>query len=122
MMDFKDIMDVVYCEYVTNGYEEKWNSYEDKELADVTELALIIVEISESMDVIFFKAKDKKELASELADIVIRTMNFARRKGIDLEQAVIRKNLKNLERGHLQGKLKKVKETENKTFAETTNT
>lgn len=96
----------VYGEYELNGYVEMWNSglpalVELK--SDIAELGLIVTEISEAMEDI--RSNNYIGLRKELADIIIRTLNFAKRKGItDLSEIIINKHNENLKRGKLHGR------------------
>jgi NTP pyrophosphatase (non-canonical NTP hydrolase) len=96
---------LVFLEYEKNGYLENWTQFEEfKELQsifDIAELGLISTEVSEAIESI---RTDKISIGYELADIIIRVMNFASRKDIDLESAILEKNSINLNRGKLHGK------------------
>lgn len=97
----RNIQNLVYVEYLKNGYQENWNLHKD--VGDIAELGLIVSEVSESIEVLRAKYK-RTRLGFELADIIIRVMNFASRKNIDLEIVILEKNKKNLDRGYLHGK------------------
>lgn len=108
-MEFKKIMKVVLKEYKKNGYFGEWEEirkileeHGKKNIAELAEVGLFITEVAESLEEIRNDNKDK--LAIELADIIIRVMNFASRRGINLEDAILRKHKKNLKRERLHGK------------------
>jgi len=99
-MEFKDLMILVYQEYVVNGFKEKFD--EKKEYGDLVELALITTEVSEGIESL--RVNDLPNLRYELADIIIRVMNYCNRKGIDLEHMILAKNEVNRKREVLHGK------------------
>lgn len=93
---------LVYEEYVVNGYEARWKSCGDGDLADIAEIGLIGTEVTEAIEAVRLQ---REFLAEELADIIIRTMNFATRKGIfNLSDVIVQKHQKNMKRGKLHGK------------------
>jgi NTP pyrophosphatase (non-canonical NTP hydrolase) len=110
-----DIQGIVFEEYKKNGYFKMWSrgfksdfSSQEQRIYDIAELSLIITEIVESIEDI--RNIDKwdlllDKLGVELADIIIRTLNFASRKGINMEYHILEKNKRNLERKKLHGKL-----------------
>lgn len=126
-MNLNEIQSLVFEEYIINGYFDlmelselikaisKLNYPEIypsdfgfdnlKRMADIAEVGMINTEVSELLESIF-KGEIEK-YGSELSDIIIRTMNFASRKGIKLEREILSKNEKNLKRGKLHGKWKK---------------
>lgn len=100
-MELKDLQEVVYGEYKRNGFEEAFNKKDVT--GDIAELGFITTEIGEAIE--WACKVDKWEnLPLELADIVIRVMNFCNRKGIDLERAILTKNSINENRGKLHGR------------------
>lgn len=101
-MEFKDVQKLVYDEYVLNGYKEMWNNVTPKHAGDLAELGLVTSEVSEAMECV--RNDDDKELQLELADIIIRVMNFATRHNMNLETAIMFKNIKNMEREALHGR------------------
>lgn len=104
-MGLKELQKQLFIEYTKNGYLKMWNDAKPEGIGDLAELGLIGTEISEAIEVIRSKiAKDPLELAMECADIIIRTMNFMSRKGIDVSDAIWKAHQKNLKRGHLHGK------------------
>lgn len=117
-MEFSEIQKLVYEEYKKNGYLEMWTKVpldkndfprwhtDNQEIADIAEVGLINTEVSEALDAIreygYPLLRDK--LGEELADVIIRALNFASRKGIDLEPYILSKHEVNLERGDRHGK------------------
>jgi len=100
-MEFKDLRKLVYEEYKRNGFEEFFNK--NKECGDLAEIGLIASEIGEALDYIR-DDKETKYIAVELADIVIRVLNYCNRKNIDLEFYIIAKNCINKRRSKYHGK------------------
>jgi NTP pyrophosphatase (non-canonical NTP hydrolase) len=107
-MDLKELQKLVFKEYVSNGYYEEWTDKfvddNNQRKLDIAELGLITTEVSEAIEEIRNKDIDMKHLAIELADIIIRTLNFASRKGQDMEQSIQYKHEKNLKRKKLHGR------------------
>ena len=108
-MDLKKIQKLVLVEYRKNGYEELWNRsyriasrYGFGHMVDLAEVGLFCSEVGEAMEDI--RQLRHEHMGEELADIVIRVLNFANRKGIDIEAEIRRKNRKNLKRPKLHGK------------------
>jgi len=101
-MDFKAIQRMVREEYIRNGYEQMWNSVSPKHAGDIAELGLITSEVAEAMECV--RNANYKALKEELADIVIRVMNISSRLNVDLEENILSKNVKNLERTKLHGR------------------
>jgi len=111
-ISFNEMQRMVYDEYIKNGYLDMWYIHgmptaEIREkmqaIADIGEVGLFTSEVGEALEAI--RHGDSKEhLAEELADIVIRVMNFATRKDIDLENAILLKHEKNMKRPILHGK------------------
>lgn len=96
-MDFKEIQKLVYEEYLLNEFKQKFEEHGG--IGDLAEVGLIASEVGEAEEAI--RKQLFENLKEELADIIIRTMNYASRKGINLERAVLEKNKKNLKRGKL---------------------
>lgn len=88
-----EIYDVAY----RNGFHE----LEGNDLFTPTKLALIISEVVEALEA--HRRKKDSDIASELADIVIRTMNLAESLGIDLAQAIVNKHEFNKTRPYKHG-------------------
>ena len=107
-LTISEIMELVFTEYKLNGYIEMWQpqkiSIQEQKIRDVAELGLIITEVSESIEEVRKNFVSDLDLVIELADIIIRTMNFASRKNLDLEEAIINKHSINLSRTKLHGK------------------
>jgi len=112
MMEFSEIQKIVYEEYKRNGYLRMWTKglphlySEEQKIADIAEVGLINTEVSEALDAIreYGYPMLREKLGEELADVVIRALNFASRKGIDLESYILSKHEVNLERGERHGK------------------
>ena len=113
-MDLKEIQKLVYQEYCKNGYQHHWESAkqllltsnhpEDASIVDLAEVGLFATEVTEVMEVIRDAMPNDKHLGEELADIIIRTLNFASRLGIEIESFILAKHSKNLNREHLHGR------------------
>jgi len=128
-LDFKQIQKLVYKEYKENKFEEAFNKggkelhksliqelnkttlelikavnfpNEKADYGDILEIAFIATEVGEAIE--HANNLNKEELRFELADIVIRTMNLCNRKGINLEEYILKKNSKNEKRGRLHGR------------------
>jgi len=99
-MEFSEIQKLVYSEYKKNGFEEEFNKHDA--IGDIAELGLITTEISEAIETIRY-SNTRKHLCFELADIVIRVLNFANRKGINLEFFIQQKNDINQQRNKFHG-------------------
>jgi len=97
------LQDAVYGEYELNGYVEMWNSSRPDLVmlkSDIAELGLIATEITEAQENI--RDNNYEKLPFELADIIIRVLNFAKRKGIiNLTEVIIEKHEINLQREKL---------------------
>lgn len=109
-MDLWKIQQMVHKEYVKNGYQERWSvEYltqhpDELELViDLAEVGLFITEVAELMEDI--RNGNTDHYQEESADIVIRVMNWLTRKKLDLQSAVEKKNLKNMSREKLHGRL-----------------
>lgn len=109
---FKEIQSIVYEEYTKNGYLEEWtNGFMNSKNRitkkfDIAELGLIVTEVSEAMEEIRNDEKynEHDDIFIECADIIIRTLNFMSRHGVNAEYYILYKHNKNLERGLLHGK------------------
>jgi len=95
---------MVFEEYKKNGYLEEWSNPDVLTQAkiDIAELGLVVTEFAEAMEEC--RNIDNEKLGYELADILIRVLNFASRKKIDVESHVIKKHQMNLKRGKLHGR------------------
>jgi len=112
-MNLNDIQDLLYEEYEKNGYLKMWtysdnpNLYpEIQRIADLAEIGLIGTEVAEVQEATrkYNHPMILDEWGEELADVVIRCLNFASRKGFSLEYYILEKHKKNLERGERHGK------------------
>ena len=103
-MNLWKIQRMVFEEYKKNGYLEEWSNPDILTQAkiDIAELGLVVTEISEAMEEC--RNIDNEKLSYELADIIIRVLNFASRKKIDIESYVKAKHQRNLQRGKLHGR------------------
>lgn len=99
-MEFKDLQKLVYEEYKRNGFEAFFNKY--NKCGDIAEIGLITSEIGEALD--YCRDENEKFLSVELADIIIRVLNFCNRKNIDLEFFILAKNRINKNRSKFHGK------------------
>lgn len=107
-LKFTYIQEKVYHEYIKNGYLDMWNveTLQEQSIYDISELALILTEISELIECIRKgKTPNDDEYRYELADIIIRTLNFSSRKDIIILPVIIEKHLINMERKKLHGKV-----------------
>ena len=110
-MNLTEIQDLVYTEYIKNGYKEKWTSKPylginspQQKISDLAELGLIITEVSEAMEEIREKELNMYNLAIECSDIIIRVLNFMSRNNLEVEPFILIKHNKNMEREKLHGK------------------
>jgi NTP pyrophosphatase (non-canonical NTP hydrolase) len=102
------LQNILFDEYRLNGYHQMWsrnfksdiNSQEQK-IYDIAEVGLINTEVSELLESI---RKDIDNQGEEIADIIIRVLNYATRKGIKVSHFINEKNIKNKSRGKLHGK------------------
>lgn len=101
-MDFNEICKLVYSHYQGKGFEDNWNSGYPTHFADLAEIALVSSEVGEACEAI--REDNLKNLAEELADIVIRIINIAMRKHIDLQNAILHKQKINMRRNRLHNK------------------
>ena len=108
-MDFQKIQDLVFETYKKDGYFDTWEKIEKilephgyAGIAQLAEVGLFHTEVAESQEEVRNMSKGK--LRKELADIMIRIMCFASRKGIDLEKEILQVNGKNMKREHLHGR------------------
>ena len=101
-MNLDELRELVYEEYVKNGFEERWNLVRPKEVGDIAEVGMIMTEISGVIEAI--RVKDGLKVCHDLADAAIRLMNFATRHHIDLERLILLANETNRTRLRLHGK------------------
>ena len=99
-LSYDEIQKIVYEEYRRNGYDEMFNKH--GLIGDIAELGLICTEVSEAIEKVRTNALSIEE---ELADIVIRVMNYCNRKCICLRPVILWKNEQNLKRSRLHGKV-----------------
>ena len=109
-MEFKDLQKMVFEEYAKHGFLYRWERAHSfniqrgtESLIDIAELALAAFEIGEAVDEI--QKKKRPDVGKELADAIIRVMNYASRQKIDLEQCILEKHKENMKREHLHGKV-----------------
>ena len=89
------------------GFWESQLTYQEL----VTKLALIASEVFESINFIRSASEasslqdhNRRELSAELADIIIRTLDFAEGLGLDLGEAIEKKMAVNKDRPYKHGK------------------
>jgi hypothetical protein len=118
MIEFKSLNEIqveVYIEYKKNGYYGMWQvqdfidttpskfNIHRQRINDIAELGLIVTEVSEAIEDIR-KGDNGVSLGVECADIIIRTLNFMSRKGLNAQYFILEKNQINLKREKLHGK------------------
>lgn len=110
-MNLKEIQEMVFKEYIKNGYLKMWNNntkyshiHRNHKVYDIAELALINTEVSEATEELRKKKTRKFFIGVECADIMIRTLNFMSRKGLDAEFYINFKHEKNMNREKLHGR------------------
>lgn len=111
-MELYEIQKLVFETYRKSGHLEMWNRTfsneytQEQRIYDIAELSLVVTEISELIEGIR-EGKDflDDELCFELADIIIRVLNFSSRKSTNIEHYISRKNRINLKREYLHGKV-----------------
>lgn len=108
-MDFKEIQKLAFKAHVEKKYLETWEKAYDvlKEhnlegLIDLAEVGLFTTEVGETLEEI--RDKDEEATAKELGGIIIRILNFASRKGIDLEKVILSEIKRNTTRPDLHGR------------------
>ena len=80
------------------------SSYDLEDRNDGELIALMHSELSEALEELRKEKPNMKNVAEEMADCVIRIGDFCGARGIDLENAIIRKMKKNKKRKHRHGK------------------
>ena len=95
-MDLAKIQEVVFKEYLKNGFAQSFQKTKPIFMGDLAELGLVTTEVSEAIEAVRDGTKEK--IAMECADVVIRIMNFCSRKDIDLQKAILEKNDYNFQR------------------------
>jgi len=90
-----------------HGYAKRQGFWGGHDARDVTvrlsKLALIHTEVSEACEAV--RRDDSENLAEEIADTVIRCLDFAGACGVNLELAITDKMAKNEKREPMHGKL-----------------
>ena len=84
----------------SRGFKTDFDSQEQK-IYDIAEVGLINTEVSELLESI---RKNLDNQGEEIADIIIRVMNYATRKGFNVGYLIEVKNEINMKRGKLHGK------------------
>jgi hypothetical protein len=111
-MDLRELQKLVFKEYVKNGYLKFWSSktVSESKKSNIAELGFISQEIGEAIEIVFKDSsnlknvKNYEKLGLECIDIVIRTLNFMSRLGLDADFNIITKNNINQKRGYLHAK------------------
>ena len=107
-MSIRELQKELFKTYKDKGYLEEWtsknNSVNEQKKIDIAELGLVCTEIAEAMELLRQHKYKREDLAEECADIIIRTINFMSKKGLDLDIALWLKNNKNKKRECLHGK------------------
>ena len=100
-MEFKDVQQTVYDEYIKNGYLDEWvhPDFKQQWKNNLAEAGLIHTEVTELQEAI--RDFNTEKITLECADIIIRTMNLCSRMGILLYEGIITKHHENLRRGRL---------------------
>lgn len=93
-MQLKELQTMVHNTAVNNGWWEK-------DVPVPTIAALFHSEVSEMFEA--YRNHDEENMREELADIVIRVLDFCGAKDIDLESEIIKKDMKNRSRGYKHG-------------------
>ena len=86
---------------VANGWEVPCKEDWDRPNRIPTLLALMHSEVSEALE--GFRAGDRENVAEEMADVVIRVLDFTGGLGIDLDKEIADKMAKNRKRGYRHG-------------------
>lgn len=81
----------------------KSHGWYDRPRSDLEDLMLIVTEVAEVVEELRKPEVDPAKVAEETADIFIRLLDFAEKNGMDLEEAVLRKHLKNKSRPYRHG-------------------
>ena len=100
-MTFSELQKLVYKAYKKNKFEQWFNKA--GQMGDIAEIGFVTTEVGEAIEHICHL--NEEELRMELADIVIRVLNFCNRKDISLEEYIIKKNAINMKRGRLHGRV-----------------
>jgi hypothetical protein len=84
-----------------------WNltrSFKGQKIRDIAELSLVTTEVTEAIEEIRNRNTNIDNLGFECADIIIRTLNFMTRKGLNANNYIITKSKKNLLRKKLHNR------------------
>lgn len=101
-LNFKLLQVEVHQNAVNKGF---WSPHANvPSIIKTVQLSLIASEVYEAIDAVR-SGSPSSELGPELADIVIRTLDFAEGYGLDLGEAIEKKMLKNQDRPKMHGKL-----------------
>jgi NTP pyrophosphatase (non-canonical NTP hydrolase) len=107
-LELKEITD--HMENVRKGEPVKVDSFlknfpnwDMAKISSAAEALLITTEITELTESLL--VADKENVKEEMADIFIRLANMSTRLGINLEEAILRKHEKNMDREKLHGKV-----------------
>ena len=77
--------------------------YDDPIRSDLEDLMLVVTEVAEVVEELRRPTIDESKVSEEVADIAIRLLDFAAKKGIDLEAAILAKHEKNKTRPYRHG-------------------
>lgn len=83
------------------GQNDAFDGYYNPSI-NAEKLALIHTEISEATDAL--RACDRDQEEEELADAIIRILDYCHQRGYSMDKAVAAKNAKNRDRPRLHGK------------------
>lgn len=97
-----ELISFIHNNAVEKGFWQAPETEREKVLHEATALALIGTEVSEAIEA--HRCCDDANLREELADIVIRVMDYCGYAGIDLEAEIAAKMEKNLNRPPKHGK------------------
>lgn len=104
---FIDAFNVIQCMVHDNARNKGWW---DSDRSDGEIIALMHSELSEALealrdgDMMSAKIPMHKEVEEELADVIIRIMDYAERRGYNIASAIVEKHKVNLKRPHKHGK------------------
>lgn len=107
MKTIHELQKTLFNEYQRNGYERMWtdgSSTQQQKRNDLGELGLIVTEVAEAMELVRNKKTNPVRLGMECADIIIRSINFMSRKGLDASKMLRYCINKNEHRGQLHGR------------------
>lgn len=108
-MHLHDIQNLALDAHIAKKYLETWEEaymilegYGLEGIVDLAEVGLFTTEVAEALEEI--RNKNPEEMGKELAGVVIRILNFASRKHIDLEPIIISEIKRNMTRKNLHGR------------------